>query len=107
MVTASINLIPEAPLADLVAIARHAEQVGFRRCWVYDEGLATRDVYIVLAAIAQATTLMEIGTGITNPYTRHPATTAATTATLDVPRRGVPGGRVATVGISRNGQTTR
>jgi 5,10-methylenetetrahydromethanopterin reductase len=83
MVAASVNLIPEAPLADLVSIARRAEELGFTGCWVYDEGLATRDVYITLAAIVGATSTLRVGTGITNPYTRHPATTAATTATLD------------------------
>jgi 5,10-methylenetetrahydromethanopterin reductase len=83
MVPTSINLIPEAPLADLVALAVQAESLGYRRCWVYDEGLATRDVYITMAAIAQATRHLGLGTGITNPYTRHPATTAAAIASLD------------------------
>ena len=77
MTVSSINLIPEGPLDQLVALAVRAERLGYQRCWVYDEGLATRDVYITLAAIALVTTRMELGTGITNPYTRHPATTAA------------------------------
>ena len=83
MLAASVNLIPEAPVSQMVALGRSAEALGYARCWIYDEGLATRDVYITLAAIAQATSRIRLGTGITNPYTRHPATTAATIATLD------------------------
>ena len=83
MIKASVNVIPECPLSEIVEIAIEAELLGFSRCWVYDEGLATRDVYIVMAAIAMATEKIQIGPGITNPYTRHPGQTAAAIATLD------------------------
>ena len=75
--------MPEAPVADIVELAVLAEHLGYDRCWVYDEGLATRDVYVTLTAVALATARMEIGPGITNAYTRHPATTAAALASLD------------------------
>ena len=78
-----INLIPEAPVGEMVGLAVAAEDLGFDRCWVYDEGLATRDVHLTLGAIAAATSRLELGPGITNPFTRHPAQTAATIATLD------------------------
>ncbi len=83
MITKSINLIPEAPLAAMVSLATQAESHGFDRCWVYDEGLATRDLYVTLSAIATATSRLELGPGITNPYTRHPAQTAAAIASID------------------------
>lgn len=83
MFASSVNLIPEAPVSELVRLGVLAEHLGYDRCWVYDEGLATRDVYITLAAIAAQTSSIRLGTGITNPYTRHPATTAATIASLD------------------------
>lgn len=101
MFTASVNLIPEAPVAEIVALGCRAEELGFERCWMYDEGLATRDVYITLGAIANATSRIGLGTGITNPYTRHPATTAATIATLDE----LSGGR-AFLGIGAGGSLT-
>lgn len=101
MIPSSVNLIPEAPVADLVALGVLAEELGFARCWVYDEGLATRDVYITLAALAAATNRIGLGTGITNPYTRHPATTAATIASLDE----MSGGR-AFLGIGAGGSLT-
>ncbi|MCP5027553.1 MAG: LLM class flavin-dependent oxidoreductase [Actinomycetia bacterium] len=79
----SVNLMPEAPVRDLVELARLAEARGCTRCWVYDEGLVTRDVYITLAAIAEGTETIGLGPGITNPHVRHPGATAAAIATLD------------------------
>ena len=83
VIKASINVIPECPISEIVEIAKEAEMLGFSRCWVYDEGLATRDVYVVMSAIASATQNIEIGPGITNPYTRHPAQTSMAIASLD------------------------
>ena len=98
---ASINLMPESPVGELVATAQEAERLGFSRVWVYDEGLAARDVYVVLTAIAAATTTVHVGPGITNPYTRHPATTAMSVATLHE----MSGGR-AFLGIGAGGSLT-
>lgn len=97
----SINIIPEGPIDEMVALAVHAEQLGFDRCWVYDEGLVTRDVYVTMTAIAAATQRLEIGPGITNPYTRHPAQTASAIASLDE----LSGGR-AFLGIGAGGSLT-
>lgn len=83
MIQGAVNLIPEAPVEQIVELARHAEQKGFQRCWVYDEGLAARDVYVTLTAIAVATKTIRLGPGITNPYTRHMTSTAGAIAALD------------------------
>jgi 5,10-methylenetetrahydromethanopterin reductase len=99
--SSSVNLIPETPIAEIVALAVEAERVGFDRCWVYDEGLATRDVYVTMSAIAMATERVQLGPGITNPYTRHPGQTAAAVATLDE----LSGGR-AFLGIGAGGSLT-
>jgi len=79
----SVNLIPEASVGLIRDLAVEAERLGFKRSWVYDEGLATRDLYVTMTAIAEATDTLEVGPGITNAYTRHPAQTAAAIATLD------------------------
>ena len=79
----SVGLMATAPVSDIVELARRAEKAGCRRCWAYDEGLVTRDVYVTLAAIAGATDRIALGPGITNPYVRHPGATAAAIATLD------------------------
>ena len=83
MTRTSLNLIPEAPAEMMVNLAVTAEELGFGRCWVYDEGLATRDVYVTMTAILLATSRLEVGPGITNAYTRHPGQTAAAIASLD------------------------
>lgn len=97
----SVNLMPEAPVGELVDLARFAEQQGFSRCWVYDEGVVTRDVYVTLTAIAAATSTIKLGPGITNPYVRHPGATAVAIATLHE----FSGGR-AFVGIGAGGGLT-
>jgi 5,10-methylenetetrahydromethanopterin reductase len=101
MVVASVNLIPESPIADIVELAVRAESLGFERCWVYDEGLAARDVHITMTAIGAATERLAIGPGITNPHSRHPAQTAAAIATLDE----MTGGR-AFLGLGAGGSLT-
>lgn len=97
----SINVIPECAIGEIVALAVEAERLGFDRCWVYDEGLITRDVYVTMAAVAAATERIDIGPGITNPYTRHPAATASAIASLDE----MSGGR-AFLGIGAGGSLT-
>ena len=77
MIPLSVNLMPEGPIGQVVELARLAEASGYRRCWVYDEGVHTRDVYVTLAAIAGATERVGLGPGITNPYVRHPGATAS------------------------------
>ncbi len=101
MLRGSVNLIPEAPIGDIVGLAQLAEQLGFERCWVYDEGLATRDVYVTLTAIGLATRHIRLGTGITNPYTRHVSSTVTAIATLDE----LTGGR-AFLGVGAGGSLT-
>jgi len=96
-----VSLMAHGPVADLVDDARRAEEVGCRRCWVYDEGLATRDAWVTMTAVALATSRIRIGPGITNPYTRHPGTTAAALASLDE----VSGGR-AFLGLGAGGGIT-
>jgi 5,10-methylenetetrahydromethanopterin reductase len=98
---ASVNLMPEGPVGRMIELAVEAERLGFRRCWVYDEGLAARDVYVTLAAIAVATDRIALGPGITNPHTRHPGVTAAAVASLDE----MSGGR-AFLGLGAGGALT-
>ncbi len=94
-------IMPEGSVHEVVAAAVEAERLGYRRVWIPDEGLAARECYVTLAAVAAATDRIELGTGITNAYTRHPGVTAAAIATLDE----LSGGRV-TLGIGAGGGLT-
>ncbi|MEE2769151.1 MAG: LLM class flavin-dependent oxidoreductase [Actinomycetota bacterium] len=93
--------MPKSSVAEVADLAALAERLGYRRCWVYDEGLVTRDVYVTLAAIALSTDRIRLGPGITNPYVRHPGVTAAAVATIDE----LSGGR-AFVGLGAGGGLT-
>ncbi|MCE2532046.1 MAG: LLM class flavin-dependent oxidoreductase [Acidimicrobiia bacterium] len=73
---------PTQPVTRLVALAGLAEGLGAEVCLVADEG-TERDVYVALTAILAATDALVVGPAITNPFSRHPVTTAAAVATLD------------------------
>ena len=67
----------KVPVGEIVELAVLAEQMGYDRCWLYEEGVMPRVVIVTLAAIAGRPSTVEIGPGITNPYVRHPGSTAA------------------------------
>jgi 5,10-methylenetetrahydromethanopterin reductase len=72
---------PDAPGPRIVETIVRAEQLGLDEVWLGDEGPA-RDPFALLAAAACATHRIRLGVGVTNPYLRHPATTAATALTI-------------------------
>jgi 5,10-methylenetetrahydromethanopterin reductase len=78
----SIRLNNDLPAADYIALAQAAERAGFDQFWVSND-LFLRSAPVILTAIAQATTRIEIGTCILNPYTFNPAEIAMFAATLD------------------------
>ena len=94
-------VMPEGPVEQVVNAAVTAEELGCSRVWIPDEGLAARECWVTLGAVAAATSSVEVGTGITNAYTRHPGMTAAAVATLDE----ASGGRAA-LGIGAGGALT-
>lgn len=69
-------------VADTVALAAASEAAGLDGFWYADERFY-RETYSVLAAAAQATSSIRLGPAVTDPYSRHPAMTAAAIATLD------------------------
>ncbi len=78
----SLRLNNDLPIDHYVALARAAEEAGFDQFWVSHD-LFLRSAPVVLAAVAQATERIEIGTCILNPYSMHPAEIAMAAATLD------------------------
>jgi 5,10-methylenetetrahydromethanopterin reductase len=72
---------PVRPVAELVELARLAEDEGAGVCFVADEG-TDRDVWVTLTAIALATDGLIVAPAITNPFSRHPVTSAAAAASL-------------------------
>ena len=76
-----LQIVPTMGSAELIDIIAVAEELGYSYCMVADEGLML-DVYAVLGAAARETSTIRLG-AVTNPYTRHPAATAAAIATVD------------------------
>ena len=70
------------PMEQILEAARLAEQLGYAFVWATDDRLQ-KDVFSVLAAIALETQCVQLGPGVTNPYSRQPAMIAAGVATLD------------------------
>jgi 5,10-methylenetetrahydromethanopterin reductase len=80
-------LFPEAPAPALVDHIAYAEQLGLDELWLGDEGPA-RDPLTVLAAAATRTDVIKLAVGVTNPYARHPASTALAMLTINELSRG-------------------
>ena len=76
--------------------ARSAEADGWDGITIVDSQNLSGDCYVGLAVAAGETTRIRLGTGVTNPFTRHAAVTASAIATVHA----VSGGR-ATLGIGR------
>jgi 5,10-methylenetetrahydromethanopterin reductase len=60
--------------------ARRAEEAGWHGILVVDSQNLSGDSYVALTAMALATSRIGLGTGVTNPVTRHPAITASAIA---------------------------
>jgi 5,10-methylenetetrahydromethanopterin reductase len=91
----------EAPVGELLELAELAERLGYDALWANDDRLQ-HDVFSVLAAMAQRTDAINLGPGVTNPYSRHPALIATAVATLDE----LSGGR-ARLGLGAGGTNHR
>ena len=96
MFSSGIMIVPNVPIADILAATQAADSAGFDFCLVADEGFLY-DVYSLMAVILANTSRLRLAP-ITNPYSRHPAVTAAALATLNTLAPGrafltvVPGG---------------
>jgi 5,10-methylenetetrahydromethanopterin reductase len=85
----SFGISAREPLRRIGEVARTAEQHGFDAAWIIDSQLAMKDVHVALTVAAMETTRLRLGTGVTNPLTRHITVTANAIAGVDE----VSGGR--------------
>jgi len=75
----SCAFAPSMATPDHVALA---EQLGYRRAWLYDSPGLYPDVWMVLALAAERTTTIGLGPAVLVPSLRHPMVNAAAIATL-------------------------
>lgn len=71
------------PGPDAVRLAQIAEELGFRRAWLYDSAALYEDIWITAANIVNATNNLDIGTAVLVPNLRHVMTTASAIATIE------------------------
>ena len=88
-----VGLFPTEPLPRMIHLAKLSERLGFSHVWIGDSHLIWREAYVNMAAAALNTKKVKIGTGVTNPLTRHPSVVASAYATLEElhPRRFIIG----------------
>ena len=89
---------PPAAFAEQV---RGLEAQGFSHLWVTDSSLHARYVYAYLTLAAINSQQLQLGPGVTHPFTRHPAITANAIATIDE----ISGGR-AMLGLGTGDRPT-
>jgi 5,10-methylenetetrahydromethanopterin reductase len=81
--------LPPGP--DTSGLARLAEELGYRRVWLYDSAALYGDVWVALADVARATRRIGLGTAVLVPSFRHVLATASAIATVE----GIAPGRLA------------
>lgn len=57
-------------------LVRWIEALGYDDLWITDSSLHAGDCYVYATLALAATTRLRVGTGVTNPLTRHPGITA-------------------------------
>lgn len=96
MFSSGIMIVPGQSIPEAVDAAQTAEDAGFECCLIADEGF-TYDVYALMTSVLLNTKRIRVAP-MTNPYTRHPAVTAAAIASVNALAPGrvflavVPGG---------------
>lgn len=78
-----VGLFPTEPVPKMIHLAKLSEELGFSHVWIGDSHLIWREAYVNMAAVALNTSKVKIGTGVTNPLTRHPSVVASAYATLE------------------------
>ena len=73
----------KAAIDRTIEIARIADQAGIESIWALEDPDGW-DAIAVLTAMARVTDRIRLGTGVTNPYYRHPSLIAASISTLDL-----------------------
>ena len=95
---AQANGSVDAAVARTLEVGRIADEAGIDSLWPVEDPDGW-DALAVLGALSTQTTRVRLGTGVVNPYYRHPSLMAASFSTLDL----LSGGR-AFIGLGR-GQT--
>jgi len=84
----SLGVSPRESFWNTVEVVKLAEAHGFEGVFITDVPLSMKDCYVALALCAVNTSRILLGTGVTNPLTREPATTASAISAIQELSRG-------------------
>ncbi|UGS36527.1 LLM class flavin-dependent oxidoreductase [Capillimicrobium parvum] len=73
----------EGEFEKFIDSVKAAEEAGYDRAWVFDSQMLWKDVYVYMSHALAVTERIALGTGVTNPFTRHFTVTANAHATLN------------------------
>ena len=77
------NVLPDAPLLEVVRWCREIEGVGFNLIGLADSQLLAREFYVTYASCLLATSRASFMPLVTNPMTRHPSVAASAMFSLN------------------------
>ena len=72
----SLGISPRESITHAVEVVKNAEDLGFDAAYITDVQLSMKDCFAALSVCAVDTSKIKLGTGVTNPITRHPTTLA-------------------------------
>ena len=78
----SLGISPREPITHTVEVVKNAENLGFDGAYFTDVQLSMKDCFAAMTLCAVNTSKIKLGTGVTNPVTRHPSTLACQFAGL-------------------------
>ena len=88
--------------------ALQLEEQGFDGVSFVDSQNLSGDVYVAMTTAVQATEILQVSSGVTNPVTRHPAVTAGAAASARDPTLSeVYGGKDLTRSVGGDDQVTQ
>lgn len=74
-------IIPHWPVSDVVELIQLGEDLGYDHAWMTDQTFF-EDPFVTLSVAGQKTESINLGVGVTNPYTRLPSSVARAIGTM-------------------------
>ncbi len=78
----SVGVYPKVPAREIMRLARMLDGTRVDTLWIADSHLLWRECWSSIAACAAVTDSLRLGSGVSNPVSRHPSVLAAEVATI-------------------------
>ena len=78
----SVGHLPTGSISDFISLSKSSEDLGYDTLFIADHA-TKQNPYAMLSLAASNTTRINLGTGVTNPYSRSPLLTASAISTLN------------------------